>query len=442
MSKYDPSAEYGVSGLKRYGGNIYEEFLRQLQGTKKCKTYDEMDDNDTTISGILYAINAVVKQVKWAVQPSGDSDEHKRQAKFVESCRDDMSGSWQDFISDAFTFLKYGFSYLELVYKRRMGPDQDDGQYKSKYDDGHIGWRKIPLRAQETLVDNWVFDESGGLQGVTQKAPPDWKDRWIPIEKALLFRTESDKGNPEGKSVIRPGYRPWYFKKNIQNIEAVGIERDMCGLPVMYIPSEILDPKTPEASAIKTAYQNIVTNVRRDEQEGMMLPSETDEKGNRIVELKLLSAGGSRQFDIGGTIRRYDFDIALSVLAQFIMQGTQNVGSLAMQRENVNIFTVAVCGWLDTVADIFNRFAIPRLIGLNGWDTTKCPILTHAGVKAIDLVALSTFITALNQAGVPLFPNPELEQYLMRAANLPFATQGQTDDNPESQNPDTGAAGI
>lgn len=61
----------------------------------------------------------------------------------------------------------------------------------------------------------------------------------IPMSKAMLFRTESVKDNPEGRSILRNAYRSWYFKRRIQEIEAIGIERDLAGLPVIHAPERL-----------------------------------------------------------------------------------------------------------------------------------------------------------------------------------------------------------
>ena len=62
-----------------------------------------------------------------------------------------------------------------------------------------------------------------------QLAPPSYKQVVIPMEKCLLFRTQTHKNNPEGRSILRNAYRSWYFKKRIEEIEGVGIERDLAG---------------------------------------------------------------------------------------------------------------------------------------------------------------------------------------------------------------------
>ena len=41
---------------------------------------------------------------------------------------------------------------IVAVYKRRLGPWQKDPKKRSKHEDGLIGWRKMPIRAQETMI--------------------------------------------------------------------------------------------------------------------------------------------------------------------------------------------------------------------------------------------------------------------------------------------------
>ena len=47
----------------------------------------------------------------------------------------DMQDTWIDTISEILSFLTYGWSFHEIVYKRRMGNTKDP-RTKSKYNDG------------------------------------------------------------------------------------------------------------------------------------------------------------------------------------------------------------------------------------------------------------------------------------------------------------------
>ena len=134
----------------------------------------------------------------------------REEAEFVAGCMNDMSISWQDTINNILSMLVYGFSYHEIVYKRRSGL-QDDGN-SSQFNDGRIGWRKLPMRSQDTVYE-WNFDHSGGIEGMTQMNPiAGTGPVFIPIEKALLFRTTTKLNNPRGKSILRSAYTSWYYQ--------------------------------------------------------------------------------------------------------------------------------------------------------------------------------------------------------------------------------------
>jgi len=193
----------GSTGLKQYGGWIFEEFLPRLQGRTGVLTYREMIDNSSTIGAIRYTIRSLILQAEWRVEPAGDTPEAREWAEFVEGCLDDMSHTFEDFLSELLSHLDYGWAYHELVYKIRRGPEATNPSYRSKHDDGKVGWRKIPIRSQDTL-DRWEFEPSdNGVRGMWQFDPysPKGSQLFIPIEKALLFRTSGNKGNPEGRAL-------------------------------------------------------------------------------------------------------------------------------------------------------------------------------------------------------------------------------------------------
>ena len=205
--------EFGRTGAKRYGGIFYEEFLPELRGTKGVRTYSEMAMNDDTCGAILFAIKMLIRQASWSVQPAGREKADIEAAEFVESCLYDMSSTWTDTISEILSFLTYGWSVHEIVYKRRMGRKKDP-RLESKYNDGLIGWQKLPIRAQESLYE-WEFDDRDNLTAFVQMPAPDYNVIRIPSEKILLFRTESNKDNPEGRSILRNAYKLYYHKKRI-----------------------------------------------------------------------------------------------------------------------------------------------------------------------------------------------------------------------------------
>lgn len=419
-------AEYGQTGLKNWGGRVDEEWLMQLASQeKRIKIYREMRDNDPVIGAVLYAIDMLIRQATWRVSPAGPQNEYQEAATFVEECMDDMSQPWLDIISEVLSFLVYGWSYHEIVYKQRAGEQQEEKEKpSSKFNDNRIGWRKLPIRSQDTL-DQWQIDTSGGIQGLWQIPPTSGMRLFVPIEKALLFRTSVHKGSPEGRSLLRNIFRPWMFKKRIEEIEGIGIERDLAGLPVVYAPTRImLSNATADEAAVYAQLKKIVQNVRRDEQEGLIMPGDRDENGQLLYELKLLSTGGTRQFNVGEVVNRLDQRIAASVLADFILLGQQKVGSFALASSKTELFSMALGTYMGGIAEVMNRYAIPRLFAINGWAQDKLPRLEHGDVEMPNLAELGAFITQLAAAGAPLFPDEDLEAHIREMARLPKRKEG------------------
>jgi len=237
----------------------------------------------------------------------------------------------------------------------------------------------------------------------------------------LLFRTSTKYNNPRGRSVLRNAFIPWYYKTKIQEIEAIGIERDLAGMPVAMVPPQLLsDNATAAETAALDAIKQLVRNIKRDEQEGIVFPLAYDpDTGNLAYDLKLLSTGGRRQFDTNAIIQRYDQRIAMSLLADFVLLGHTATGTQALSVSKIQLFLDSLEAWLSGIAEVFNSHALPRLMRINGFDVSKTPSINFQAPDNVDLNALGTFINQLAGAGAPLFPDENLENYLMETAGLP-----------------------
>ena len=402
-----PKDEIGRTGQQRYGGVFYEEFLPELRGQRGIRAYKEMSENDDIIGAILFAVKMLIRNVHWGVQPDGAEAVDEECAVFVESCLYDMGT-----LSEILSFLVYGWSAHEIVYKRRMGRKRDK-QLNSKHKDGLIGWQKLPIRAQDTLYQ-WEYGARDDLIGMTQVPPPDFGLITIPTEKLLLFRTESRKGNPEGRSILRNAYRSWFFKKRFQEIEGIGIERDLAGLPVLVAPPGVdIWSDDPDIVRTRALAEALVKNIRRDSMEGIVLPAEWD--------LKLLSTGGKRNFDTNATIDRYDTRMAMTVLADFVLLGHQKVGSFALSDNKTEMFSLAIGAFLDIICEEFNKKAIPYLVDMNGEQfggITDYPKLVHGDIETQDIGKLGDYIQKMTGIGV-LQPDAGLEDFVRQQAGLP-----------------------
>lgn len=411
VTKVGNFAEVGSTGLSRFGGNVYDEFLPALRWPKYIKVYKEMSYNDPVVGAIMFAAKQLIRKTSWRVEAVGNDKVDIAAKEFIDQCRTDMGMTWSDMISEILSMLVYGWSYHEIVYKKRNGYNRDLNK-NSEFNDGRIGWSKIQGRAQETLHE-WNFADNGDVESMVQVAPPDFRTRVIPFEKSLLFRTEADKNSPEGRSLLRNAYRPWYFKKRIEEIEGIGIERDLAGLPVLIPPENvnIWNTRDTEMVRLKGVAEKLVRNIRRDQNEGIVLPYGW--------ELKLLSSSSKRQFDTNAIINRYDQRIAICMLADVIMMGAEKVGSYALSEVKKGLFASGLETFLDSIQDVFNKYAIPRLIQINAFPgLTRFPKLIHGEVESPDLRELARYIDVLANRGIPILNERTIDQ-LKEVASLP-----------------------
>lgn len=422
-------ASLGTPGIQSTGGYITEEFLPELAGIKGAAVYRQMANNDPIIGAIVFVITMLIRQAKWPVQATGDTPEEQDAKAFVESLLDDMQMSWGAAVSEICTMFVYGYAPMEILWKRREGEKPGDPKYTSKHNDGLIGLRGLSLRSQRT-VNKWLLDpEDGTILGMYQQ-PLDRGEVLIPAAKLALFRVSEDGNNPQGRSLLRTVYRSWFFKTRIEEIEGVGIERDLAGLPVALIPSMYFDASAdPEERAVLAAWQKMLTNVRRDQQEGILLPSDRDASGNPLYEFKLMNAGGARTFDTTKIIDRYDRRIATAVLADFLFLGQQAVGSFALSSDKTALFATAIGAFVDSIADVFNRAVVEPAWRYNAMDPAIMPKLTGGDLETPNLAEIAAYITSLSGAGVALFPDRELENHLRDIAGLPLAPDDGSEDD-------------
>lgn len=414
--------ELGTSGLKRSGGYVDEEFLPQLRGRKAVQVYREMSSNDPVIGGMIFAIVQLVRNVNWQVMPAGKSREDNEAAKLLETCMDDMSISWQDWIADLFEGeLTYGWNWNEIVYKRRMGPWQSEGKRRSKFSDGLIGWRKMPTRSHDTML-RWVFDDDGDPIGMVQMAPPTYQQRTIPISRSLLFRWGTYKNNPEGFSGLRRAYRPWFYKKRMEEFESIGVERDLAGLPMVKAPMSYFNaPKESRQAKMLDSFRKMVRSVRRNEQEGLVFPRNIDDQTKMDdFDFELLGSGGARAFSTGEIIQRYENRSLMTLLADWLMVGhEQSTGTYNMHVDKTGIFKSALNGSCNSVGGIVNTHAVPRLFAANGWRPERLPRIKPSDVDPPDLTQLAQFLAATNQLGFTWGPDADMEKFMRSIARLP-----------------------
>lgn len=408
----DLFAERGRPGTKSFSGYIFDEFLSSLSSWPlRAKTYREMLTNDPILWAMFHTVEILCKQANFDVTPASDSPEDQKIAAFVKEClMDDLNQPFKETLAEWLTFIPWGWAWSEVIFKKRNGR-QDDPVQSSQFSDGKVGFAKFAPRGQDTLL-HWDFDPNGNVIGITQLSPPDYRITPIPLygpgglSKSLHFHTSSNNGSPEGNAVLRHVFRAWFLKQRLENLEGIGIERDAAGMPVIRIPAVYMMPgATDEQKAVFELFKKMASNIKVDEQVGIVIPSDLFPDGKTAqFEVSLLSTAGSKQLDIGAAINRWNRIMLMVLLADFIVMGHERVGSFALADSKTELFADACGGFLDHICDQVNRHAIPTLLQLNGETPEKNPKLTHGDIESVDPLELTQSMLNLSQANINIEP--------------------------------------
>lgn len=401
--------EIGVVGLKQHGGRILEEARRELRFPEANRTFKLMAQ-DATIASALYLFEMMVSRVEWIVDTGIDpSPEMKQMATFLEENMHDMEHSWRSFIQEVTSAFTYGYCINEKVYRRRTW---DNG---SSYNDNKVGFWKLPVRSQET-VQKWLYSEDGrDLKGVRQNLAwiTDTTDRYsklldasgvidIPRKKFLLFRVDAKRDNPEGNSPLRAAYHAWKYRTLIEEQEAVGVTRDMNGMPTLYLPPRYMSEDATEAEKrIFEYYKNVIRNIQMNEQSGLILPQQYDPESRQpLFKFELTSTQGGKMYDTDAIIKRWDNKILMALFADMLKMGQDQVGSYSLAGAKTNIMAMAIEARLQEIQDVLNNDLVKQLFALNGVaPNVKLPKLVYGDLDEVDLDEFSKAIQRIGSVG-------------------------------------------
>jgi len=425
-------SQVGYTGLKVIQKHILEEADTAWRMPTRIKTIDEMQ-KDAAIASALQFYTVMLAKVPWTVKPpKGATPRQVERAKAIATMQDDMEHSWFSFVVSLLSSITYGFSIHEKVYKRRL-------KGNSKFNDGLIGWKSFPSRAQSTL-SGWEFSEDGrkltaflqSLQNIqyaeryTNLSPTGQPIR-IPREKFLLFRTSPVNDNPEGKSSLKAAYVAWRYKKTIEEQEMIGLGRELSGLFNMGIPARYMSPDASVADkAIYEEFKRVVRNVAVGEQSGIISPSDCDpETKSKMFTVDLLSSSGSSNYDTNKIIQRYTSQCLVALFSDLLQLGNDATGSFALAGAKADIIEYALEFRLKEIRDVLNFDLIPQTFAMNGWDDTDYPTFEFGSLGTPDLETISKFLQRTAATG-----SIEVDRELLNYSRGVLGLEPKPDDEP------------
>lgn len=358
----------GKSGLKRTIGTpslIYEEQKRDLRYPRAAQTYKEMSTEAPVIASILYLCNSAIRSLEWNVR-----GENEEAIAFLEQNIEGLDTPWSQVIEEALTALVYGFSFLEISYRI----DEKTG---------NVLWKSFAPRSQASLV-GWKFDGDDCTHFI-QYDPISGKTIEIPISRGVLININKTRKNPEGRSLLRSCYVPYRYLQQLQQIEAIGIERALNGFPVITTPEGVdLREDTPENQETRAEIEKMGEGLRNDSIDYIA-------KGAGWT-VELLTPDTSRTVDVDQTIKRYNSQIASSFSANIQdMASAVNASAANVQQTLLN---QALQSFTDNIAETINKYAVEKLLRINNMEP-KSARLVPSRIKQPTISEIALLLRAM-----------------------------------------------
>ena len=401
-----PTGVYGVRGLKTSAGRINEEWNTLLKSwNTEVRTYIEMRD-DVIVGTLLDAIKLPLLRapITVAKAPANTPGDEAAADWLYEAMNKMHRQTWQSHTNDCLDELDFGFSVGEIILEKRP--------------DGRMWLKNIDPRGQETL-DRWGWGEGEQKDTATsfiQRDPNGTGVYDIPLSKCVHVTFRGRKGNPQGKSLLRSIFRPWRMCKDLENLEAIGVERDVGGMPVANYPEG--DLTTEDETAVKDALKSL----RQDDAMYLLLPF-----GMKVEPY----GGGSKQYNVAEIIERKQKEVLGRLFAQFLKLGMDNVGTQALVKGSQDFFMLALGSVQDSIMEAENQQLVPYLFSFNSFPgMTELPVIKWDAPGRVDVTALINALAAA--VGAKLFTPTDVDEdrarELLDWPELPESERGQPRD--------------
>jgi len=364
------------------------EFMTELSPPEGLEKYRKMERNDPIVGGLLLRIRNILRRIKVTI--------YGPHASFVEDQLLNLPRGIDGLCMEMSSALTFGFYIGEMIWA---------------VDNGKVILTDVEPRYQPSI--NRINDENGEVVQFTMQGI-----KKIPYTKCLHHVFIEENRSPYGVSLLRHLYKPYYYKVSCEASEAVGIDRDLSGLPVLKAPegfdfsrADSSSPDYDEAIAETLNWAiDLVSNIRKDSQQGVVLPSGW--------ELELIRGTGNSTLDVTTTIQRYNTEMAAGLLEMFMAIGQGSSASKGNVEAHLRDFLLSCDSYAQAMADTINNQLIPKICQYNGFKSK--PTIEFSTTNVSDLAALASFVARLVKSGV-ITPTIPIEKALLAIADLPYS---------------------
>ena len=406
----------GGSGTAIFGGYVVsKETDTALSHRERYRTYSQALVNCSIVgAGVRYFLN-LCGAAEWTCQPSEADATGEWAARAEKLLFADPKRPWTNVVKRIASYKFYGFSLQEFNTKRA-----EDGTYT--IDD-------IAPRPAIT-IENWDR-EKGVIFGVGQRIPQSSILKYIDRSRLIYAVDDSLSDSPEGLGIFRHLVEPVRRLKRYEQLEAIGFENDLRGIPVGRAPySELSELDESYEEDIKRAVgpiEEFVTDHIKNPNQGVLLDSAvhttTDDKGTPSAiykyDVKLLEGGPTSLPDIFKSIDRVILDIARILGIEIMILGNGE-GSFALAKEKASQLSMMLDDTLKQICESVKRDLLMRFWELNGWPMEMMPELTVSAANQITVSEMVEAINGLARSGAMITPDDPINDYVRGKIGAPL----------------------
>lgn len=429
----------GQVGMVTSSQLIQDAQKNELRMPNRLCTFDAMYTDDAVYTSIDYT-NLLVQLALYQGSFVGDTPKGQIAADFLNYNIHNMTyGTWMETVNNMTTDLLYGFSLQNTVFEKRKY-----GSYKGNY-----CLKAISPRSQKG-VQGWLWDKDknyvqGYVQkpnkvssrdpkmnnydaGLTELSLPQFTEAKYPIIKdSQLLRTayNSTLNNPQGDPPLLHCFDAYYEKKLIEKLEIAGTSKDLGGVLVLRVPSELIekanDPETyPNEYKEWMALQTDAQNLHLGKTTYIALTSDVDEVSKQPlydIQFKGIDGGG-KQYSTSEIVDQKRKSIYNSFGTGFMLLGQDGSGSYALAGTQKGTHAFYVERNIYQKVQYINSQLATRILTINGieLDWKDMPRFEPVDPDQLSLDELGKIVQRM--ASVSKL-TPEVLEALLRRAGLP-----------------------
>jgi hypothetical protein len=186
--------------------------------------------------------------------------------------------------------------------------------------------------------------------------------QYIEPKYAFWYPFLMDSGDYKGQKLLKSAYTPWFFSQVMHLYENRYFQRFSTPVTVGYAPNGYVQDSEGNNIDAMEIMSGVLSEIRNNS--GVSLPSERDEKGNLLWDVKLLESM-TRGFDFENYLKRLDMEMARAVFLPDLIFNSGRVGSYKLGQVQKDTFLMLLNALMNDLKYYVDNYIIKQFVEYN-----------------------------------------------------------------------------